>query len=60
MILKSIEWRNFKSYSNIPTIINFDSINSVNLIIGDNGTGKSSIEEVIKEREKLSMEEKND
>ena len=48
MILKSIEWRNFKSYSNIPTIINFDSINSVNLIIGDNGTGKSSIEEVIK------------
>lgn len=48
MILKSIEWRNFKSYSNIPTIINFDSTNSVNLIVGDNGTGKSSIEEVIK------------
>ena len=48
MILKRIEWRNFKSYSNIPTTIEFDSKNSVNLIVGDNGTGKSSIEEVIK------------
>ena len=48
MILKRIEWRNFKSYSNIPTVIDFNKTNSVNLIIGDNGTGKSSIEEVIK------------
>lgn len=48
MILKSITWQNFKSYSNIPTTINFDTPNSVNLIIGENGTGKSSIEEVIK------------
>ena len=48
MVIKSIEWRNFKSYSNIPTKINFDSKSSVNLIVGKNGTGKSSIEEVIK------------
>ena len=48
MILKNIEWRNFKSYSNIPTILNFNDTPSVNLIVGDNGTGKSSISEVIK------------
>ena len=48
MILKNIEWRNFKSYSNIPTSLQFDNKPSVNLIIGDNGTGKSSISEVIK------------
>lgn len=48
MILKSIEWRNFKSYSNIPTLLEFSQSPSVNLIVGDNGTGKSSISEVIK------------
>lgn len=48
MILKNIEWRNFKSYSNIPTVINFEDTSSVNLIVGENGTGKSSVEEVIK------------
>ncbi|MCM1218258.1 MAG: AAA family ATPase [Lachnospiraceae bacterium] len=47
MKLKNIEWRNFKSYSNIPTTIDFDNKSSLNLIIGDNGTGKSSISEVI-------------
>lgn len=48
MILKNVTWRNFKSYSNIPTTIYFDTNNSINLVIGENGTGKSSIEEVIK------------
>lgn len=49
MILKDIEWRNFKSYSNIPTVLQFDSSKpSVNLIVGDNGAGKSSVSEVIK------------
>lgn len=47
MKLKNITWRNFKSYSNIPTTINFDDENSLNLVVGDNGTGKTSIAEVI-------------
>lgn len=47
MKLKNITWRNFKSYSNIPTTIRFDDNNSLNLIVGDNGTGKTSIAEVI-------------
>lgn len=47
MKLKRIEWRNFKSYSNIPTVIDFDKNYSLNLIVGNNGTGKSSIAEVI-------------
>lgn len=47
MRLKNITWRNFKSYSNIPTTIDFDNNHSLNLIVGDNGTGKTSIAEVI-------------
>ena len=47
MKLKNITWRNFKSYSNIPTTIDFDDENSLNLVVGDNGTGKTSIAEVI-------------
>ena len=47
MRLKKISWRNFKSYSNILTEIPFTNNSSLNLIIGENGTGKSSISEVI-------------
>ena len=47
MRLKKISWRNFKSYSNILTEIPFTNNASLNLIIGENGTGKSSISEVI-------------
>lgn len=47
MRLKSVTWRNFKSYSNIPTTICFDDKSSLNLIMGENGSGKSSIAEVI-------------
>jgi DNA repair exonuclease SbcCD ATPase subunit len=47
MKLKNIVWRNFKSFSNIPTEINFDDNSSLNLVLGNNGTGKTSISEVI-------------
>lgn len=47
MIIKKVSWRNFKSYSNILTEIDFTEKSSLNLIVGPNGTGKSSISEVI-------------
>lgn len=47
MKLKKVSWRNFKSYSNILTEIDFEDKSSLNLIVGGNGTGKSSISEVI-------------
>ena len=40
-----MSFRNFKSYSNIMTEIVFDDKPSLNLIIGENGTGKTSIAE---------------
>ena len=45
MRLKKMSFRNFKSYSNIMTEIVFDDKPSLNLIIGENGTGKTSIAE---------------
>jgi DNA repair exonuclease SbcCD ATPase subunit len=47
MRLKKISWRNFKSYSNVLTELDFENKSSLNLIVGGNGTGKSSISEVI-------------
>lgn len=47
MKLKKVSWKNFKSYSNIMTELDFSDIHSLNLIIGVNGTGKSSIAECI-------------
>ena len=47
MRLKKVSWKNFKSYSNIMTELDFSDISSLNLIIGVNGTGKSSIAESI-------------
>lgn len=47
MRLKKVSWKNFKSYSNIMTELDFSDIHSLNLIIGVNGTGKSSIAECI-------------
>lgn len=47
MRLKKVSWKNFKSYSNIMTELDFSDISSLNLIIGVNGTGKSSIAECI-------------
>ena len=40
-----MSFRNFKSYSNVLTEISFDDTSSLNLIIGENGTGKTSIAE---------------
>ena len=45
MKLKKMSFRNFKSYSNILTEISFEDTSSLNLIIGENGTGKTSIAE---------------
>ena len=47
MKLKKISWRNFKSYSNVLTELDFEDKSSLNLIVGENGTGKTSIAEVI-------------
>ena len=47
MRLKKVSWKNFKSYSNILTELDFSDDSSLNLIVGANGTGKSSIAECI-------------
>ena len=47
MKLKKISWKNFKSYSNAMTELVFDNEPSLNLIVGTNGTGKSSIADCI-------------
>jgi DNA repair exonuclease SbcCD ATPase subunit len=47
MRLKKVSWKNFKSYSNIMTELDFSDTSSLNLIVGVNGTGKSSIAECI-------------
>ncbi len=47
MKLKKISWKNFKSYSNAMTELVFTNNPSLNLIVGTNGTGKSSIADCI-------------
>lgn len=47
MKLKKVSWKNFKSYSNKMTELEFPEGSSLNLIVGANGTGKSSISECI-------------
>lgn len=47
MKLKKISWKNFKSYSNAMTELVFGDNPSLNLIVGTNGTGKSSIADCI-------------
>ena len=47
MKLKKISWKNFKSYSNVMTELVFNNDPSLNLIVGTNGTGKSSIADCI-------------
>ena len=45
MKLKKMSFKNFKSYSNTMTEISFEGTSSLNLIVGENGTGKTSIAE---------------
>lgn len=45
MKLKKLSFKNFKSYSNVMTEIDFGDTSSLNLIVGENGTGKTSIAE---------------
>lgn len=45
MKLKKMSFRNFKSYSNVLTEISFEDTSSLNLVVGENGTGKTSIAE---------------
>ena len=47
MKLKKISWKNFKSYSNAMTELVYNNDPSLNLIVGTNGTGKSSIADCI-------------
>ena len=46
MRLKKVSWKNFKSYSNIMTELDFSDISSLNLIIGVNGTGNQVLPNV--------------
>ena len=47
MKLKKLSFKNFKSYSNIMTEFEINDNSSLNLIVGENGTGKTSIAECI-------------
>lgn len=47
MKIKSIEWKNFNGYGNIPQRIDFKEDGMLYLLVGSNGSGKSSIAEVI-------------
>lgn len=48
MKVLSVEWKNFNSYGNVPTKIDFDKQEGdLYLLLGANGNGKSTISEVI-------------
>lgn len=47
MKIESLEFKNFNSYGNKPTIIEFTKDNNMIMLIGQSGHGKSSIREVI-------------
>ena len=47
MIIRQVQFKNFKSYGNNITSIEFDKESSLNLLVGSNGAGKSSLQEVI-------------
>lgn len=47
MKIKQVLFKNFKSYGNNITEVNFDDQSSLNLLVGSNGSGKSSIPECI-------------
>lgn len=47
MKIKKVEWRNFSSYGNRKQILEFPEDSGLFQIIGENGSGKSSISQVI-------------
>lgn len=47
MKIKSIEFKNFNGYGNIPQKIDFSKSGQLYLLVGQNGAGKSSIAEAI-------------
>lgn len=48
MKIKKVRWKNFRSYGNKEQYVSFESDKgSFNLILGDNGTGKTTIIQVI-------------
>lgn len=60
MKIVSVEWKNFNSYGNSPTRIDFDNGGDLFLLLGGNGNGKclspeSEIEVEI-EDEKIKLE----
>ncbi len=47
MKIKKVEWRNFSSYGNRKQVLEFPEDSGLFQIIGENGSGKSSISQVI-------------
>lgn len=47
MKIKKVEWKNFASYGNRKQILEFPEESSLFQVIGENGSGKSSISQVI-------------
>ena len=47
MKIKKVEWKNFASYGNRKQILEFPDESSLFQVIGENGSGKSSISQVI-------------
>jgi len=47
MYFKKLKFKNFRSYGNIPTEVVFDNPGHISLIVGSNGSGKTSIAQAI-------------
>ena len=47
MRIKKVEWKNFSSYGNRKQVLEFPDDSGLFEIIGENGSGKSSISQVI-------------
>jgi len=47
MKIRNIEWKNFNGYGNVIQKIDFTKDGQLYLLVGQNGSGKSSIAEAI-------------
>lgn len=43
MKIKQLQFKNIGSYGNSITKIDFDKVNSLNMMVGKNGAGKSTV-----------------